>query len=297
MNYPDIFFTPEYAQLFENTGFGGKLEKFRYGMTDYNFYVRSIPNTEYCDIVSPYGYSGPLNPSPEYVRIFHEWCVENNIVSEFARLHPFIENHKGLEPECVFQNGEVAYIDLTQPFQFDKGCKSAIKKAQNTGVTVANVHDPTTFNYLYGQTMKRNLAEDDYFFGGKFFPHLIYMTGAWMFLADYQDAPVSAIIILFHGDYAHYFLAGSDERYLKLGANNLLLSEAIQWAKEQGCKIFNLGGGKDDSHMSFKRSFSHRTKPFYTYRKIHNKAVYDELSKGIQPYFFPAYRNPQGKNG
>ena len=67
--------------------------------------------------------------------------------------------------------------------------------------------------------------------------------------------------------------------------------------KGQGCKIFNLGGGlggNDDKLMSFKRSFSHKTKPFYVYCKINNPEAYNEICKEreIDPNidYFPAYR-------
>ena len=284
--YPDIFFTPEYGRLFEKTMFGGEL--CYYG--DYQFYKRPILNTPYFDIISPYGYSGTLNDASKLLS-FHVWCEQELIVSEFQRLHPFIDNHKWLEPECVHQSGEVYYVDLTQPFNFDKGCKSAIKRASKVMAVNHLYFETRRFYELYTQTMKRNEAAPEYYFDMRFFERLGRITGAPMFNAIYEGDIIAAVIVLKYGDYAHYFLAGSEAEYRHLNPSNLLLLEAIQWAKEQGCKIFNLGGAKDESHASFKRSFSKLCKPFYTYRKIHNQEVYDKLSAGIKTDFFPAYRS------
>ena len=104
MNFPDIGFTYEYAKLFEHTAFGGELWWF----DEYRFYKRPILGTPYFDIISPYGYAGPLPRA--YAPNIPKFCKWNDVIAEFARLHPFIENHKSLEPECVHQAGEVYYI-------------------------------------------------------------------------------------------------------------------------------------------------------------------------------------------
>ena len=285
MNYPDIGFTPEYARLFERTRFGGEL--CAYG--SYLFYKRPILNTPYFDITSPYGYAGALNISKEWFNNFNDWCISENVVSEFARLHPFIGNHRYLDYECVFNSGEVYYVDLTQPLKFDKGCLSSIKKAQKVIQVTTSMH-VRDFQRLYNLTMDRNNATREYYFSPGFFIELMSLN-AVMYSALLDERVVSSIIILYHGEYAHYFLAGSDERYRQLNPSNLLLSEAINQAKKDGFKIFNLGGGKDDSHSSFKRSFSRLSKPFYVYKKIHNQEVYDKLSAGIETDYFPKYRS------
>ncbi len=315
VDYPDVFFTPEYAKVFEPTGFGGKLNWFNYAGIDYLFYERPIEGTLYKDITSPYGYSGPvaLNGDadwPAFLAKFHNYCVEENIIAEFARLHPFIGNHiffgfPFLNDEYwkakafdmgVIESGKVVYLDLTQPFKFDKGCKSSINKAKKNGIEIRTGNDDFyqfAFLSLYNMTMRRNHASDKYFFNMDFVNHLLKLPGAILFTAWYNTRIIAAMILLVHGDYAHYFLAGSDSNYLHLCPNNLLLSEGIDYAKIQGCKIFNFGGGLEpnDSLLSFKRSFSRTIKPFYTYRKIHNMKAYLSLCGTADiTGFFPYYR-------
>jgi len=291
MNYPDIFFTPEYARLFEDTAFGGVIE---------SRYVRQIPGSTYVDATMPYGYTGISEP-----------------VCEFARLHPFLEHD--CDPQYIKQVGEVVYIDLTDSLQviwkgYDKGCRSSIKKARRAGITISNTGlrsvyavvnlegmlNIRRFHDLYIQTMQRNEASQDYMFPFYFFYSAVHLLKGHikLFTAEYEGAIIAGALILHYGDFVHYFLAGSDVRYLNLCPNNLLLDTVITWAKTEGYKIFNLGGGlggSNDRLFSFKRSFSHKTKPFSIYFKVNDQKRYNELcrQRGIDPEsggYFPAYR-------
>lgn len=281
MDYPDVFYTQEYAKLFDGLPLGGELHNFQRAGIDYNFYTRPIENAKFRGIVSPYGYSGPIavdkkNSWEVFIDEFHKYCLGNNICTEFARLHPFIKNHLPLMGfGGVVQSGEVVYIDLTKPLDFDKGCRSAIKKAMRNGIIV-NVGDNARYSTimwaLYNSTMERNNASKEYFFDTLFFVRLLNLPQSTVFSAWLNDEIIACLVILTHGDYAHYFLAGSDDGYKNLNTTNLLLSSAIGWAVSRGYKIFNLGGAKDKSHLSFKRSFSKTMAPFYIYKKIHRGA-------------------------
>ncbi len=301
-NYPDIFFTPEYQELFEDTAFGGELCHFSCAGIDYRFYKRPIEGTPYFDIVSPYGYSGPVREAnigwwPVFLTVFCNYCMPNSIIAGFARLHPFIKNHKYLEPACLKYEHDIFYIDLTQNEGdiwkgFDKGCKSAIKKAQKKLLVSITDNVSPSFLKLYTETMKRDNASKGYYFNRDFYLKLDTLKPVCVEVND-----LSSALMLVYGDYAHYFLSGSSMDSRGSGAGNLVLYELIKIAKAKGCKVFNLGGGVhgNDSLASFKRSFTKTSKPFYTYRKIHNQEVYNQLckAKGIDPNsdgFFPAYR-------
>lgn len=314
-NYPDIYFSPEYQELFKDTAFGGEPCHFNFAGIDYRYYKRRIPNTPYFDIVSPYGYSGPvriedgvvLDQCDAFELAFMAWCSEQKVVAEFARLHPFEENdlYVGTRNHAVLKREhEIFYIDLTQSEDdiwkgFDKGCKSTTKWGQGHigAVTIGKLY-LSHWLELYEKTMQRQDANSSYHFKADFFmdANRLLKENIKLFQAWDYDKVIAAALILRSGDYAHYFLSASDE---ELGKNrtNALLWEAIKWAKSQGCKIFNLGGGlkAGDSLESFKRSFTKASRPFYTYRKVHNQEVYNKLcqEKGVQPNnesWFPAYR-------
>ena len=291
----DVGFTAEYNDLFSDTAFGGNPVYYNQGGMKYRFYQRLIPNSPYCDIVSVYGYGGMLDNGIIDIDLFDNWCKDNHIVSEFVRLHPFVENHKLCDQwgGHVVRSGSVAYIDLTQTEDqiwhgFDKGCRSAIKKAKGK-VAFSREGVTNGFLALYTNTMDRREASGNYYFAPDFWRKLEVMHPVTYFTSE------SAALFWFYGDYATYFLSATV--LPNFGSMNLILWTAIKEAKSRGCKIFNLGGGlhDGDSLSSFKRSFTKTTKPFYTYRKIHNPKVYEELcrAKGIEADsdgFFPAYR-------
>lgn len=344
----DIFFAPEYALVFEATqgetrmDFGGEAQLFVYGDEQdyivYSFFKRRIselpfaerlpPEAKDCfDIISPYGYSGPLAHIIEpkvaeevwqgFLKEFHNFCVQNNVVAEFARLHPFIRNHLPLQkfPDIVIKaRAPVVYVDLKQDEwqirkNLTKGNKSSVSKARRCGMEILRSktkEEVDAFYQLYINTMQRNKAERAYFFSREFFNDTLRLLDedVELFSAWYKGEIIAASLFLFKGDIVHYYLSGSAADYLFLCPNNLLLYEAIVWAKEQGYKILNLGGGYgiDGGLFQFKASFSKTTADFYTYAKIHNQGLYDMLCEKKAEYasirgerslptdYFPQYR-------
>ena len=107
----DIFYYPEYAKLFELHG-DGEAFLFVYYQSPkdiviYPFLKRSLRQTpgfkniniNLFDITSPYGYGGYLRNSEsvnmeQFFDCFHQYCLNNNIISEFIRFHPILENAK-----------------------------------------------------------------------------------------------------------------------------------------------------------------------------------------------------------
>ncbi|MCR4393757.1 MAG: hypothetical protein NUV31_05220, partial [Dehalococcoidales bacterium] len=142
----DPHYLPGYLKIYEKVSnpesfrhFGGQALLFVYGDSQnfiiYPFFKRSIASLPFADpsvshlydIVSPYGYGGPLPQIQNhsltdslwqgFFQAFSEFCLQNNIVSEFARLHPLFENH---HPIARFSDGSVerinriVYLDLTR---------------------------------------------------------------------------------------------------------------------------------------------------------------------------------------
>ena len=346
----DIYFTPEYVMTFQRTTgatrtqFGGEAQLLFYGNEQnyiiYPFLKRginklpfavflSLESKNWFDIVSPYGYSGPLayvsDPSIEnclwegFMEELHAYCLENNIVAEFARLHPYIMNHLPLNEFANVINlerkSEVIYINLEQDESLirksmTKGSKSSATKARRSGVEIRHCsasEEIDTFHKLYITTMEKNKANEAYFFSRDFINDTFQLLGenVKLFSAWYEDRIIAASLFLFYrGNLSHYYLSGSDANFLSLCPNNLLLYEAILYAKGQGYKTFNLGGGYglNDSLFQFKASFSKTTLSFYTYSRIHNESLYKQLCEArkqyaelaqeeiVQSNYFPAYR-------
>jgi hypothetical protein len=344
----DVFFTPEHAMVYERTGgatrkdFGGEALLFFLGnerdFIIYPFFKRKISelpfysilgdeSEDWFDIISPYGYSGPLAYIDDselevslwqsFLNEFHNFCVENNIIAEFARLHPYFKNHLVLTKSTdinIEKKSSVVYLELEQNESqmwknMTKGSKSSVSKARRSGIEIrcSSTEDAIeSFYQLYIATMERNKAKKAYFFSRDFFNDTFQLLGenVRLFSAWYEDRVIAASLFLLGDNLVHYYLSGSDANYLTLSPNNLLLYEAILWAKSRGFKIMNLGGGygQNDSLFHFKSSFSKTTADFYTYSRIHNQTVYERLHRArdlygeqehenvIQSDYFPIYR-------
>lgn len=312
----DVFFCSEYIIPFERL-WGEAARLFFFGNEAnyiiYPFFLRPINNlpfyrssplngtTEYFDIVSPYGYSGPLayvkekgcqhSLWEEFLTAFHQYCQEMNIVCEFTRLNPFVSNTQHLQAltDGVQFSNQITYLDLTRSEDelwrgFNRGNRSNINKAKRCGVVVEKDNNGIylqKFYELYLETMRRNQAEDWYDFSLDFFVDSFTSLGnkISLFCASYDKQIVAAASFLHDGEVVHYFLGASDSNYLTLRPNNLLMYRAICWAKRQGFQLFNLGGGYKDSLARFKAGFSKLSTTFYTYRFIHNRSTYDELCR------------------
>lgn len=330
-NFIDIYFTPQYCKIYENNG-EGILKNFslnsKHGKVYYNFLLReikySVGNEKYYDIITPYGYGGPLflNYSTkenlkqliiEFKDKFEKYCSENKIVSEFVRFHPLIKNYLFMDNYM-----EISYIRDTVYMNLDSEeqiwqditskCRNMIRKAEKNDIKIELDNSKEalqSFIRLYKITMDKNKATSYYYFKDDFFHDTFSLLkgNIYIFNAKYENKIISSALIMKYNEFAHYHFSGSDIEYLKLASNNLLLYKAALWAYKNGCKYFHLGGGylgNNDNLFKFKKSFSkNNIVNFYIGKKIHNKLVYDKLVEEWQKMkgnhdsninYFPLYR-------
>lgn len=65
---------------------------------------------------------------------------------------------------------------------------------------------------------------------------------AALLMADYQDEPVAAALLLRFGPTAYYMYGASSDRHRSHKPNDLLQWEAMRWARQQGCLAYDLWG-------------------------------------------------------
>lgn len=331
----DIFYYPEYVHLFERKG-DGKAHCFVYyeggnGIVIYPFLKRRINelpifhdiSDNLTDIISPYGYSGYLrNISAvnmnNFINNFHNYCSQNNIVSEFIRFHPILNNFSYCSDNINIQEwNETVVVDLSLSTDniwkdMSPSCRNKVKKAGKNHVEI--IHDRNfehlnKFYELYTDTMKRLQAQEYYFFSKSWFKELIELlpNNVALFHGVCNSSIIMSGIFIFNRDFIHYFLSGSIYEMRHVAANNLLLHEVSIWAKNEGIKWFHLGGGyqQDDSLYRFKASFSRLRYPFCIGNVIHDSDCYHyltrrrESSASKEPIgwqYFPAYRAPIQKS-
>lgn len=321
----DIYLDENFGKLYEKVEHG-KAEIFRYedenGIIENQFLKREIDieiaGKKYYDLVTPYGYGGPfieklIGNKEELLRgfekAFSEYCMKNNIVSEFVRFHPVVKNHEDFEEMYNAQymrKVAITKLDEEDPVQnqFGKYCRKKIRQVLKKGVTYKVTKAPEhidKFKEIYYDTMDRNNATDYYYFDDEYFNNILkYYRENLIFIEAFLEEKVIATEICFVANgviYAH--LAGTLHEYLDYSPAYILNYAIVTWGIENGYKIFFQGGGRtnseDDSLYEFKKRFAGLYDgEFYIGKKIWNEDVYKKLcdlrNVDINEEFFPAYR-------
>jgi lipid II:glycine glycyltransferase (peptidoglycan interpeptide bridge formation enzyme) len=77
--------------------------------------------------------------------------------------------------------------------------------------------------------------------------HIFSQLGqACLFMARYQDQIIAMQMPFYFGKHAATFHAGSLNKYRELKAGYLIMWQAMCWAREQGCRTFDLWGIPDE---------------------------------------------------
>lgn len=299
----DVYFLPEYYSLYENYG-DGEAQCFVFekdgNIALYPFLKNPISKLgyklakEYYDIQGAYGYNGLIASTEDVFFIadfwkeFDAYCQENDIVAEFMRFHPLLNNQKLASPQMkTFYSRHTVALDLSDDdiwmHQISSKNRNMIRKAEKEGVTIVESDDYETFRKLYDGTMSDLHAEDFYFFPHSYYEEYkqTFHDKSMLCLAILDGKVIAGSMFMFSEDYAHYHLSARDREYSRYAANNLILWYGIQKAKERGCKWFHFGGGttgnEDDSLLKFKKEFSKKLCDFWIGKRIHNQDVYEQI--------------------
>lgn len=301
----DIYFTPAYYSLYQNYG-DGEAQCFVFekdgDIAIYPFLKNPISplgyelDKEYYDIQGAYGYNGLVASTDnadfivEFWKEFDAWCQENDIIAEFMRFHPLLNNQRLASPKMkTFFSRHTVSLDLSLSLdeiwmqQFSSKNRNMIRKAEKEGVTIVESDDYETFRKLYDGTMTNLNAEDYYFFPQSYYEEFkqSFKNESILCLAMFEGKVIAGSMFMFGKGYAHYHLSARDREYSKYAANNLILWYGIQKAKEQGCKWFHFGGGttgdENDSLLLFKQNFSKTKTEFWIGKRVHNPEVYESI--------------------
>ena len=319
----DIYYSAEYNLIYQHNG-DGRAVCFVYEDGDdlilYPFLLNPITplgyelDKEYYDIQGAYGYNGIVsstdNPKliAEFWESFDAFCQDNDIVAEFTRFHPLLNNQRLVSKQMqIFYSRHTVSLDLSLSedniwkTQISSKNRNMIRKAEKEGVTIVESDDYDTFKRLYDGTMANLHAEDFYFFPQAYYDEYKkkFRDKSMLCLAMYEGKLIAGSMFMFSDDYAHYHLSGRDRQYSRYAANNLILWYAIRKAKERGCKWFHFGGGttgeEDDSLLKFKKEFSKTETEFWIGKRVHNQAVYDEIVRQWQTKYPEHYENNKVK--
>ncbi|MFO7743298.1 MAG: peptidoglycan bridge formation glycyltransferase FemA/FemB family protein [Anaerolineae bacterium] len=155
------------------------------------------------------------------------------------------------DEEIQFRN--TIFLDLTPSLDaLLMGMKSKwrynIRLAERKGVTVrrGSCEDHSLLYSIYEETASR---------GGFIIRPESYYRDAWgsfieaglaqPLIAEVEDEAIAMVIIYRFGKRAYYMYGGSRSVHRERMPNNLLQWEAIKWAKEKGCTVYDMWGAPD----------------------------------------------------
>lgn len=325
----DIYFREEYAKICELNGEGKAVvftDESELGKVRYIFLKREIDllGEKYYDISTPYGYGGPqfFPKEPqnlkelilEFKEKFEGFCSENKIISEFVRFHPLLKNHN-LMGNCmnIINIGNTINLYLNSEEEIfsnvNKSGRREIRKAIKKGVKIEIDNTDESwdrFIELYYRVMDKNEAERYYYFPKSYFDSVrcLLKEKAQIFNMIYDNRVISSMIIFLGDIHIHSHLLGSDLEYRKEGFERFFDYSVAVWGLKNGYKNYHLGGGcggREDSLFEYKKSLSKNGRlAFYIGQKIHDRKIYDELTKineenrpeirGQNSDYFPLYR-------
>lgn len=324
----DLYYEKEYAKLYEKIE-GGKCEEFIYsselGTVRHLFIKKPAPITihgeTYYDLVTPYGYGGPIithctdeSRRTELARQFREsfkkFCQENNIVSEFVRFHPVLLNARDFrdmyDVDLKRKTTGTNLASFTDPAhsEVSKSARRNIRKALDAGVTFKVTPNPQSlknFKEIYHATMKRNNAEPIYFFSDEYFSACLEHLGKYIVLTEvmYEERIIGMGLNFAYNGTIHSHLSGTLQEYQHMSTAYVMQYAIIKWGKENGFNILHDGGGRtslpDDKLYLFKKQFGKHTEfDFYVGYKIWNEGIYEDLciAAGAKDSTgtFPTYR-------
>lgn len=325
MLLPDIYFEKDYAVLTSIIE-GGEAQEYIY--SDDNGTVRNvfikrsidveIEGKKYYDIITPYGYGGPIileclgnkdELTKSYKENFCKFCKSESIVSELIRFHPILNNVLDFK-----SSHNIEFVRKTVATRLEEG--DAFKKefSKSTRKLIRRLLSDEKFTYkiynkpanlenfikIYGDTMDRNEAGDFYYFEEDYFDKLIEFFPEETYIIDifYDSKCIASGLYFVYGDFLHAHLSGTLNEYLYLSPAYYLKYLTLELGQAKGCKYIHYGGGtsnaEDDSLLAFKKKFTKTgIFDFYIAKEIHLEDVYKKLLAKNQTKdtgFFPEYR-------
>lgn len=323
LEFYDIYYTYEYCTAFAKWE-NGKAKLMYYkndsGIVIYPVILREIfseHETPIYDIITPYGYGGPLLIGDQEVMKhfrdeFTNYCMNENIVSEVITFHPLFNNATIMSSYCDLQyKGKTTAVNLMNTLstirsEYTSMVRRNLLKAHKSGLyckeVPKNKKHINIFMNLYNETMNRNNAKDFYYFSHNLIEEQLKDTDiskSYLLFVYFEEKVISAVLLFISGNFSHYHLGASKTEYLFLRPNNLLFDHMIEFSKTKNCSYLHLGGGyeENDNLFKYKTSFSNNNNyKYYIGKKIFDRKMYDFLVKEKQQHqdlnenYFPLYR-------
>jgi serine/alanine adding enzyme len=264
------------------------------------------------DVVSPYGYGGPLGAGPDpplarFPAAYETWCRARQAVSTFVVFHPLTrsaESPASAPFHRIALGDTVAWPLLGRDLLagMHRHHRRIVRRSEEEGLEVTIDPAPTDlaeFVELYEATMQRAEASPFYFFPARYWRTLL--SGVPLVRVDVRQGGrlLAGVLGMGRPPWLHYHLGAGSDAGRRAGASHLALYRLAAWGQEHGFQTLHLGGGvggRQDSLFEFKLRFAPDGRVGAAIGKaVHDTARYLRLA-GADAIdwdgFFPAYREP-----
>lgn len=258
INYPDIYFTPEYGEACEKSD-NGKWELCIY--KDLMFcYIIKI--NEY-KIITPYGYSGfyyeNQNTFKEFIPLFKKYLKSINITKQIIRQNPYLSDNINIS-DNFFKQKTIFAINIKSKEDYLKNVlnsktRNILTKANKIGLKYEIIENSIKLNYinkfieLYYKSMLSLKSSDYYYFNNEYFQFIFKLKNTILcIIKDKNDKEIGYGLFFYYKHFLHYHLSCNDK------SNNCIHNFMIyQVLLKYGLnKIFILGGGVQDNDNLYK---------------------------------------------
>lgn len=316
----DVYFSAAYAQCFSEVS-DGSVEAYLYRAQGETFFfpyrLRPIAGAkELYDIVSEYGYGGPLSTTDDecFLREAYdglsEMAADRRIVSEFCRYHPVLGN---VQLAQKFRHVELCGPTVIYRCDLDDddglsrvkpNVRRDYRRGIREGLTVRrsrDIADVDAFYDMYVQSMVDVGASNFYLFSESFFRRTLALVDAFLLLGELRGSLVAGALFLRSAGTMHYHFGGAvrDPSLRHVNGTTVILCEALRIAKELSLQRVHLGGGvggREDGLFKFKSRFSPDRVEYYISKHVFLEREYEDLCArhGVSPEtkgMFPPYRS------
>ena len=80
-----------------------------------------------------------------------------------------------------------------------------------------------------------------------------------IFMGEFQGMPLASIMVFQLGERSWYFFGASSDHHRQLMPTYLIQWEAMRWAKERGCRSYDLWGVPDEELNHLEEGFTSRS--------------------------------------
>jgi serine/alanine adding enzyme len=269
---------------------------------------------EPADVVSPYGYGGPVGagqdpPLERFPAAYEAWCRARGAVSSFVVFHPLTRSAES-PASALFRRtplGATIAWSLTGRDLLDgmhRHHRRLVRRAQGAGLEVTIDPAPTelaSFVALYEATMRRVQASSFYLFPARYWRALLSAVPLVRVDVRRGGELLASVLGIGRPPWLHYHLGARSDADDRAGASHLALYRLAEWGQEHGYSTLHLGGGvggRADALFEYKLRFAPQGRVAVAIGKaVHDTDRYRRLA-GTDAVdwdgFFPAYREPYG---